>query len=341
MRKFIQGCGVALAMSLFAVNAQAQTPDAQTALCSQGNGDASIAACSAIIAAGQVKGAELSAIYYGRGMAHEALKQYGLAVLDYNEAVTLKSDSREAAFNESVACNYFDRLFLPGGTQAADTPAPENAQAFHLCGNSYSRKEQNDVALRNYDQSISLDPQNAIAYLDRANTKNRLGQTDHALDDYNKSVELKPTPSALINRGTIYGERRQYPQAMADYDAGLKLQPGALPGLNDRCFTRAVMGQELDKALADCTEALRLSPNFVNAMTSRGFVYFRMGNFAAAIADFDATLKINPNSAAAYYMRGLTKIKTGDRSGSDRDISRARELDRKIAEWYAGYGVKP
>jgi tetratricopeptide (TPR) repeat protein len=51
---------------------------------------------------------------------------------------------------------------------------------------------------------------------------------------------------------------------------------------------------DLQAALKDCNEALRLRPNFVDALDSRGLVNLKSGQTKNAIADFDAALKINP-----------------------------------------------
>jgi len=45
---------------------------------------------------------------------------------------------------------------------------------------------------------------------------------------------------------------------------------------NNRCWARTVIG-DLQAALKDCNEALRLRPNFVDALDSRGLVNLKSG----------------------------------------------------------------
>ena len=70
----------------------------------------------------------------------------------------------------------------------------------------------------------------------------------------------------------------------------MRLQPANVAAWNSRCWTRAVIGQ-LQAALSDCNEALRLRPDFANALDRRGFVHLQSGRYDHAIADYDAALR--------------------------------------------------
>jgi tetratricopeptide (TPR) repeat protein len=100
----------------------------------------------------------------------------------------------------------------------------------------------------------------------------------------------------------------------------------------------AIIGQ-MQPALADCNAAPKLRPNAVATIDSRGFVYLKMKNDAAAIADYNTALKIRSDIASSLYGRGLTKAASGDSTGSDADIAAAKTHDPTIAEEFAGWGV--
>ena len=72
---------------------------------------------------------------------------------------------------------------------------------------------------------------------------------------------------------------------------------------------------DLQAALKDCNEALRLRPNFVDALDSRGLLNLKSGQTKNAIADFDAALRINPRLTSSLYGRGLAKKRNGSISG--------------------------
>ena len=93
--------------------------------------------------------------------------------------------------------------------------------------------------------------------------------------------------------------------------------------------------------MADCNEAVKLKPDYVNALDSRGFVQLRMGKYDEAIADYNAALKLEPNKAASLYGRGMAKQRKRDYTGGIADIAAARAVKPNISAEYARYGLMP
>jgi tetratricopeptide (TPR) repeat protein len=77
---------------------------------------------------------------------------------------------------------------------------------------------------------------------------------------------------------------------------------------NGRCWCRAIVG-ELQAALADCNEALRLEPNAAATLDSRGLIYLKSGEWDSAIADYDSALRLDPKLASSLYGRGLANLR--------------------------------
>jgi tetratricopeptide (TPR) repeat protein len=99
------------------------------------------------------------------------------------------------------------------------------------------------------------------------------------------------------------------------------------------------MTGQLDQALSDCNESLRLRTD-PYTLDSRGLVYLKLGQYDAAIADYDAVLKSVPDFPDSLYGRGMAKRKKGDGAGSDMDLTRAKALRADIAAEFARYGIK-
>ncbi len=53
----------------------------------------------------------------------------------------------------------------------------------------------------------------------------------------------------------------------------------------------------------------------------------RKGDLDRAIADYDQAIKLNPNDAAALLNRGAAKKQQGDQSGGEADIAAAIKID--------------
>jgi len=128
---------------------------------------------------------------------------------------------------------------------------------------------------------------------------------------------------------------------MALLEAMVRKTPKSTDMLGAACWVRGTLNQQLDTALAECDEALRIAPKGSWNLSTRCFVRYRTGEFALAITDCDESLREYPKSAHALYVRGLAKHKTGDTPGGDADIAAAKAIDPKIAETYVDYGVTP
>jgi tetratricopeptide (TPR) repeat protein len=175
-------------------------------------------------------------------------------------------------------------------------------------GAAYEEKGDYEQALKAFDYAIKFEPDMWQAYANRAVVNENLGQIDAAIQDADKVIELKPD---LYN------------------------------GYSTRCRLLAEKNADLDKALADCNQAINLNAKAAGFFVSRELVYFRMANFSAVIADGTSALQINPKLATALYLRGVARLKTGDAANGNADIAAAQATAPKISAYYAGIGVTP
>ncbi len=155
----------------------------------------------------------------------------------------------------------------------------------------------------------------ALAFLARGSSHSRTGNRERALADYREAIRLDTVP---IQSGE---------KDVAVY--------------NDRCWARAIAQLELDEALKDCNDALRLRPDFVAALDSRAFLQLRRGRFRDALVDYDAALKGNPRDPYSLFGRGVAKMRTGDAQGAKADMAAAAAVQNGIAAEFLSYGITP
>jgi tetratricopeptide (TPR) repeat protein len=164
---------------------------------------------------------------------------------------------------------------------------------------------------------------------------------DRAIADYNEAIRLNPKDDTPYNgRGNAWSDKGDFDRAIADHSQAIQLDPKYAVAYNNRCWARATAGRDLQQALSDCDESLRLKPKNANAMSSRGFVYFRLNRLDDAIANYDASLKINSGNAEPLYGRGIAKLLKGDTAAGNSDIAAAKAAQTNIAEEFAKYGIK-
>jgi tetratricopeptide (TPR) repeat protein len=224
--------------------------------------------------------------------------------------------------------------------QSGNSSGKRLAWAFNNRGNAYHAKGDNDHAIAEYNQALQLDPSYAIAYNSRGNAYHDKGDNDLAIADYNRALQLDPNLTAAYNgRANAYAAKGNYAFALADYTTVIKIEPSA-DSFNGRCWVRALLGQDLQGALADCNEALRRRANDPNVLNSRGLVELKLGQYDQAIADYGAAIAQNPSDAASLYGRGIAKLRRGDRAGARADFAAAKKIKLDIAAIYAGFGIK-
>jgi tetratricopeptide (TPR) repeat protein len=93
-----------------------------------------------------------------------------------------------------------------------------------------------------------------------------------------------------------------------------------------------VVKDDIDHAIADHDQAIKLDPKNSLAFNNRGNAYGAKREFDRAVTDYDQAIKLNPKYAAAFYNRGLAKQKKGDMAGGDADIAQARQLQPGLGQ---------
>jgi len=223
--------------------------------------------------------------------------------------------------------------------------APTEAVYFYQRGQVRVDNKQPDLALADFAQAIKLRPDDTDALIARATLHADRGDPpDLIVTDLDAADRAVPREAdAHLHIGELYAYAGRPAAAVVQYSKWIDARPRddihMADALNSRCWARALDGQELDKALADCNTALKLHPHTADFLDTRGLVYLRQGNYDKAIADYDAALLLAPKTAWSLYGRGLAKSRKGMSAAGEADIAAATALEPKIAERAASFGI--
>lgn len=255
---------------------------------------------------------------------------------------------------------------------------PKTAAEFARRASAEAARREFPLAIADDTRAIELEPENATYHRARALVRLGARQPVLAMADLGEALKRRPDdPDALMLRGELYLSSHDLPRAKVDFEAAMKLAPdrGDLSAqignsyarageyelaiqqldlwvaahpknenlalvLGSRCYARAAWGRELDKALADCDEAVR-KDRVSEIMQVRGLVLLRLGKLDEAIAQYTAAIKAQPRAAQALYGRGLTELKKGQKAEGDADIAAASALAPAIAAQFKRIGLGP
>ncbi len=282
-------------------------------------------------------------LFITRGDIWRAKGDRDRALADFAQARAIAPDEEDGYSN---AANLYDShndidAAIAMLSQGLDRPNPID-DLYGRRADLYERK--GDFAHAIADRTAAIDADHlprATHYRQRAETYAAAGDIDHALADADMYILLDPKfDGAYIARGDIEFQAGRVAAGRTDFDHARTLRSERSTYTdNEMCWDQAAAGVDLDKALADCNAALAKSPRYANALDSRGFVYFRMGQYDAAIADYTAALKLRARMASSLFGRGLAEQKKGMTTEAAADLAAARAADPTIDETFKGYGV--
>jgi tetratricopeptide (TPR) repeat protein len=100
----------------------------------------------------------------------------------------------------------------------------------------------------------------------------------------------------------------------------------------------ALEKDDLERAVSNCTEAIRLRSDFAEAYYYRGEAYRRLYKSGNAIDDCTKAIEIRPNYADAYRCRGGAYVDKHDYDRGIADFSKAIRIDPTDAKAFASRG---
>jgi tetratricopeptide (TPR) repeat protein len=259
----------------------------------------------------------------------------------------LLSPDDKASFTEVGEYSGFARVgFLPRPTREWRL-----ANQFARGGAAYafpgSRPADALRAIREFDIAVAIAPNDAAPYQQRGEAYFAARKYAEALTDFERceANARARTPTfvhaCLHGRGKVREATGDAAAALVDYDAAVAANGDNAAYRNAACWARATLGQDLDRALTDCNEALRLKPRNPGYLDSRGLVHLRAGRFVQAEADYTAAMTAAGAFPHAQFGRGLARLKQDRRLEGQADIAAATAADADLPERFAGFGLQP
>jgi tetratricopeptide (TPR) repeat protein len=257
----------------------------------------------------------------------------------------------------------------------AEGAAPTTAAAYVAQGLAFRAQDRGKDAMEAFDQALVLDPKSAAALGARAAMVAAVqGMADKATADADAALKLDPNQeSAIVARALMAETDRRWPDELGYLNRAIKIDPhdgvalatragvelqnnqptaarvdftearrwGAQSPyvLNLICYEAAMRGYDLDQALSDCDEAIKMAPKAADILDSRGFVLLRLKRDDEAIAQYDSVLSLEPFTAESLLGRSFAERRRGRTADADRDLQAALAADPKVGDEFKRFGV--
>jgi tetratricopeptide (TPR) repeat protein len=96
---------------------------------------------------------------------------------------------------------------------------------------------------------------------------------------------------------------------------------------------------QLDTAKRNYEKAIKLNPEYSEAVNNLGTVYYAHKNYRKAISHYKKALKLSPNSASVYSNLGTAYFARKKYKEAAQAYQTALSLDKDVFEHHGSYGV--
>jgi tetratricopeptide (TPR) repeat protein len=211
-------------------------------------------------------------------------------------------------------------------TEEAERAGLGTAPVFHNRAFALARLGRRDEALKAYDAALQLQPESATTLLNKANLLTQMNRAPEARALLARVRADRINLETRVRIATVLARLEEYPAALAELDAVLKLDPKSVLALNAKAFVFNRIGR-YDEAVAVLDDALRLDRANDGLYTNRAYALAELGRHEDAIAAADRALAINSQSAAALSHKGYSLYLLGKSEEGLELIREAAALD--------------
>ncbi len=164
-----------------------------------------------------------------------------------------------------------------------------------------------DEAQRIYQSIVKLQPKFAEALHGLGLIALARSNYQEAIEWFNQALKIEKNAAYFNNRGSAYFEIKKMQEALADYQAALKLQPGFIDAQYNLANLFSAT-QRHEDAITAYNKILLKDNLQIDAFYNRGNAYKKLNKYQEALQDYQTVLHIEPNNMKALLNLGNTYI---------------------------------
>jgi cellulose synthase operon protein C len=209
--------------------------------------------------------------------------------------------------------------------QAALQKDPNSAEAHVLLGDIELSKNQSEEAEKNFKAAVEGQPKAEIGYRALSDFYARQKKFDIALGVIRTGIKELPESDVLhLTLANTLELKGDYEAAISEYDYLLKQQPDSMLIANNLASLLADHRADTDSLARARSLAARLqNSDIAQFKDTLGWVYYRQGDFRAAVPLLEAAVAYLPDLALARYHLGMSYIGIGQPAKASEQLKQA------------------
>jgi tetratricopeptide (TPR) repeat protein len=205
---------------------------------------------------------------------------------------------------------------------------PANRQIYWGKAECYRRLGDMDRSIAHLRRALSLEPNNVDTMTKLGSALTSVGEPTEALKLFDQAIARAPNYADFyLARAVAHYALLHYPEAAADYDRILKLDPTHQAALFFRARCLSKIDGESERALEAIGAFCRNFPDEAIGHLEHGSILLNAMQVPEALEALTRAIELDPNLAAAYGKRGSAHLRMFQIDQCEEDLARAYELD--------------
>jgi tetratricopeptide (TPR) repeat protein len=215
---------------------------------------------------------------------------------------------------------------------------PANRQIYWGKAECYRILGDIDRSIAHLRRALSLEPDNVDTMIKLGATLTSAGHAEEAIGLLDQAIARAPRYADFyLARATAHYSLLHYPQAIADYERVLQLDPTHLGAIFFRARCMSKIEGQLPRAMEIIKEFCAKCPDEPLAHLEHGSMLLAAMQVPEAIETLTHAIELKPDLAAAYGKRGAAHLRLFQIDACLADLQRSYELDPDDLEHAAIY----
>ena len=205
--------------------------------------------------------------------------------------------------------------------------SPNKDRAHYNLGLALADRGMNDLAIREFYRTLSLNPTHIKACTSIGNAFSKQGKFNEAIKEFDRALIMNPEYAEIYyNRGNAFIETGKYNEAVSDFEKALSLNPVNTDVLVSLGMAHYSLGR-IDESIVAFKKALGIDTDNVLAHYNLGYTLYTQGNVEDAIKEFKTVVSLDPENVRTLVNLGSALVSRGKFEEAAGNFRKALALD--------------